>query len=176
MHPLIFLKEEVLDNYVKVQNNWIYQFLSEKEKKQYLQTRKPKYMEPSIKNYDKYLQEIIKKGELAETEGQELLSIQTFICNGVIKTGRQNVLINQWDDEEGKKINQKDLSFYQMIPVELWLRSRAREVPNVFFLVLFACSRDSYVQKSEDSKGSKNPAPSSNLVAARGEKGASSKI
>jgi hypothetical protein len=36
MHPLIFLKEEVLENYVKVQNNWIYQFLSEKEKKQYL--------------------------------------------------------------------------------------------------------------------------------------------
>lgn len=65
MHPLIFLKEEVLDNYVKVQNNWIYQFLSEKEKKQYLQTRKPKYMEESKDNYDKYLQMIIDKGKLA---------------------------------------------------------------------------------------------------------------
>ena len=63
-----------------------------------------------------------------------------------------------------------------MIPVELSLRNKAKEVPNVFFLVLFACSRDSYVQKSEDSKGSMNPAPSSNLVAARGEFGASSKI
>lgn len=63
-----------------------------------------------------------------------------------------------------------------MIPVELSLRSKAKEVPNVFFLVLFACSRDSYVLKSEDSKGSKNPAPSANLVAGRGIDGASSKI
>jgi len=63
-----------------------------------------------------------------------------------------------------------------MIPVELSLRSKAKEVPNVFFLVLFACSRDSYVLKSEDSKGKKNLAPSANLVAARGVEGASSKI
>jgi len=49
-----------------------------------------------------------------------------------------------------------------MIPVEIRLRSKAKEVPNVFFLVLFACSRDSYVLRSEDSKGKKNLAPSAN--------------
>lgn len=44
MHPLIFLKEEVLENYVKVQNNWVYQFLSEQSKKDYLQCRKPEHV------------------------------------------------------------------------------------------------------------------------------------
>ena len=47
MHPLIFLKEEVLDNYVKVQNNWVFQFLSEQSKKDYLQCRKPQHMKAS---------------------------------------------------------------------------------------------------------------------------------
>jgi len=43
-----------------------------------------------------------------------------------------------------------------MISVELALRSRAKEVPNVFFLVVFACSRDSYVDKDIEAKGVKN--------------------
>jgi hypothetical protein len=43
-----------------------------------------------------------------------------------------------------------------MISVELALRSRAKEVPNVFFLVVFACSRDSYVDKDTEAKGVKN--------------------
>lgn len=60
MHPLIFLKEEVLDNYVKVQNNWIFQFLTDKEKKQYLQSRKPKYLEANPANYTKHLDYVIK--------------------------------------------------------------------------------------------------------------------
>ena len=34
-----------------------------------------------------------------------------------------------------------------MIDVELQLRQIAKEMPRVFFLVLFACCRDSYVEK-----------------------------
>lgn len=80
-----------------------------------------------------------------------MLSIQTFICNGVIYNGRQNVLVNAWDEKLSSS-----LSFYQMIPVELEIRNRAKDVPNVFFLILFACSRDSYVLKSDENKGERN--------------------
>jgi len=50
MHPLIFLKEN-LPSYVKIQNNWVFQFLKEQEKKDYLQQRKPQYMKPTVENY-----------------------------------------------------------------------------------------------------------------------------
>jgi hypothetical protein len=50
MHPLIFLKES-LPSYVKIQNNWVFQFLKEQEKKDYLQQRKPQYMKPTVENY-----------------------------------------------------------------------------------------------------------------------------
>ena len=35
MHPLIFLKES-LPSYVKIQNNWVFQFLTDREKKAYI--------------------------------------------------------------------------------------------------------------------------------------------
>ena len=82
MHPLIFLKEEVLDNYVKIQNNWIFQFLSEKQKKQYLQCRKPKYMPPTFDSYKAHNVEIEK--EAKANPYVEYLSIQAFIGNGVV--------------------------------------------------------------------------------------------
>jgi len=50
MHPLIFLKEN-LPSYVKIQNNWVFQFLKEQEKKDFLQQRKPQYMKPTVENY-----------------------------------------------------------------------------------------------------------------------------
>lgn len=36
--------------------------------------------------------------------------------------------------------------FYEKIEVELILRNQAKEMPRIFFLVLFACSRDSFVE------------------------------
>jgi hypothetical protein len=64
-----------------------------------------------------------------ENKDEEILSIQMFAGNGVIENGRQNVLIN--------KFNQKN-SFYEMIGVELALRNKAKDVPNCFFLILDA--------------------------------------
>jgi hypothetical protein len=61
-----------------------------------------------------------------------------------------------------------------MISVELALRSRAKEVPNVFFLVVFACSRDSYVDKDTDAKGVKNDKQPKWYGASRGTGGTSS--
>lgn len=40
------------------------------------------------------------------------------------------------------------MGFYEMIGVELELRQKAKEMPRVFFLVLFACGRDSYVRST----------------------------
>jgi hypothetical protein len=61
-----------------------------------------------------------------------------FACNGVILEGRQKILVNKFD--EGK-------SFYEMWNVELLLRLKAKKMNKVFFLILFACCRDSYVVK-----------------------------
>jgi hypothetical protein len=57
MHPLIFLKEDQ-PAYVKIQNNWVFQFLTINQKKEYLKTRIPEYMPPSKENYTKYLDRI----------------------------------------------------------------------------------------------------------------------
>lgn len=46
MHPLIFMKEQ-LESYVKIQNNWVFQFLDETDKKDYIQCRKPHYLRPN---------------------------------------------------------------------------------------------------------------------------------
>ena len=50
MHPLIFLSEK-LPAFTKVQYNWVFQTLSTKEKKEFLQNRTPKYMKPSLDHY-----------------------------------------------------------------------------------------------------------------------------
>jgi len=57
MHPLIFLHEK-RPAYEKIQANWVFQCLPAEKKKEFLQNRMPKYLEPSEKNYLKYLQEI----------------------------------------------------------------------------------------------------------------------
>jgi hypothetical protein len=57
MHPLIFLKEDQ-PAYIKIQNNWVFQFLTINQKKEYLKTRVPEYMPPSKENYTKYLDRI----------------------------------------------------------------------------------------------------------------------
>ena len=82
----------------------------------------------------------------------------------MINVGRQNVLVNAFDDKAGTS-----LSFYQMIPVELEIRGKAKKVPNVFFLILFACSRDSYVLKSDRNMGERNTTSIKSGAAARGE-------
>ena len=59
MHPLIFLKED-LPSYEKIQQNWIFQYLDEEEKKHYLQARIPKYLASSYENYkNEYIQKIL---------------------------------------------------------------------------------------------------------------------
>ena len=89
MHPLIFLKEH-LHAYVKGQNNWIFQFLKEKEKQDYLQVRRPRYKSPYLgagnSVYSAYMKEI--KAYHEEHPNEEILSIQTFACNGVVMRGR----------------------------------------------------------------------------------------
>lgn len=91
MHPLIFLKEEQ-PAYVKIQNNWVFQFLSTCEKKDYLQTRVPRYMEPEKDNYEKYIDEIKKYTE--KNPNEQVLSIQTFACHGIVNKGVQKCLLN----------------------------------------------------------------------------------
>jgi hypothetical protein len=57
MHPLIFLNEE-LPSYEKIQYNWVFQALTPKEKKEFLQNRIPNWMKPSLENYEVYLKKI----------------------------------------------------------------------------------------------------------------------
>jgi hypothetical protein len=84
MHPLIFLKER-LPAYIKIQNNWIFQYLSEQEKKDYLQSRKPIYLTPIKANYTKYMDEIAEYSNNHKDE--EILSLQTFACHGINHEG-----------------------------------------------------------------------------------------
>lgn len=49
------------------------------------------------------------------------------------------MLVNAYDE---------DKYFYHMWNVELELRLKAKKMNKVFFLVLFACCRDSYVKKA----------------------------
>lgn len=72
MHPLIFLKEQ-LPSYIKIQNNWVFQFLTETEKKDYLQQRKPQYVYPKKENYDEYIDSIKTYSDAHPDE--EILSI-----------------------------------------------------------------------------------------------------
>ena len=53
-------------------------------------------------------------------------------------------MINKYVEEKGD-IGKVKEAFYERITVELDIRDKARDMPKVFFLVLFACCRDSYV-------------------------------
>jgi hypothetical protein len=110
--------------------------LSETQKKEYLQVRKPKYLYPRKENYTIYMDEI--KACTDSHPNEEILSIQAFACHGIIMEGSQRCLINNYDD---------DRSFYELINVESTIRIKAMSMPNVFFLVLFACCREGYTSK-----------------------------
>jgi hypothetical protein len=140
MHPLIFLKEE-LPAYIKIQNNWVFQFLSAKEKKDYLQTRKPQYLAPAKANYDNYMESIVEYA--LANPNEEILSLQTFACHGIISEGSQKVLINKHDEYK---------TFYETIHVETSIRLKSLMVPKVYFLVLFACCREGYTHKQLTAK------------------------
>lgn len=107
MHPLIFLKEQ-LPAYVKIQNNWIFQFLTEQEKKDYIQQRRPIYMPPTVHGYHEYLDSIHEYTK--NKPDHEVLSIQTFACHGIIEKGSQKVLINKKDEAS---------DYYHVIDVEM---------------------------------------------------------
>ena len=106
MHPLIFLKEE-LPSYIKIQNNWVFQFLTAQEKKNYLQTRQPKYLVPAKENYEIYMDSIVNYA--LQHPDEDILSLQTFACHGIISEGSQKVLINRPDEYK---------TFYETIHVE----------------------------------------------------------
>jgi hypothetical protein len=53
-------------------------------------------MEPSANNYDKYIA-MIKDYSLTHPN-EEVLSIQTFACHGIVAAGSQRVLINKMDE------------------------------------------------------------------------------
>ena len=69
---------------------------------------------------------------------EEILSLQTFACHGIISEGSQKVLINEFDQYG---------TFYQTVNVETSIRLNASRVPNVYFLLLFACCREGYTAK-----------------------------
>jgi hypothetical protein len=66
--------------------------LEDKEKKQYLQCRKPKWIFPSNEKYNFVLQEIEEWSNA--NRDKEVLSLQLFSGNGVVSNGRQNILLN----------------------------------------------------------------------------------
>jgi len=140
MHPLIFLKEQ-LPAYVKIQNNWVFQFLSAREKQDYLQTRKPVHMQPLRANYKKYMEGLKEYTDLHPEE--EVLSIQAFACHGIIHDGSQKVLLNQPN---------ADGSYYETIEVETIIRRMAIKMTNVFFLVIFACCREGHTNAYDHNK------------------------
>lgn len=70
-----------------------------------------------------------------------MLSLQTFACHGIIHNGVQKCLLNKKHATE---------QYFDFIEVEATIRKKAPEMPRVYFLVLFACCRESYI--SEDDK------------------------
>jgi hypothetical protein len=57
MCPHIYNKEEN-ESYKKIQSNWLYNLLDKEDKLKILQTRRPKYLEPSNQNYKAYLDNV----------------------------------------------------------------------------------------------------------------------
>lgn len=84
MHPLIFNRQEYLP-YEKIQQDWVFQYLTDEEKRQYIQCRQPKHLNPGDDQYKKYLTEIKTYASLHKDE--DILSIQTFACHGKIQRG-----------------------------------------------------------------------------------------
>ena len=72
--------------------------------------------------------------------------MQTFACHGLVSDGAQECVIN--------KFNKQD-SYYERIRAEFYTRFIAVKYPNVFFLLLFACCRESYIDGK--TKGKENP-------------------
>jgi len=73
--------------------------------------RRPKYLQPSAKNYENHLKEIKQYCETHKDEN--VLSIQMFACHGMIKDGCQNVLVNNFNLRQ---------FYYELIPIEFLVR------------------------------------------------------
>lgn len=69
-------------------------------------------MKPSRQGYTDYMNKIVTYAK--ENEAEEILSIQTFACHGIINEGSQRVLINQKNVSE---------TYYEMIDVEILIRT-----------------------------------------------------
>ena len=110
--------------------------LDESTKKQYLQQRQPNYLIPDNRIYYNYIHEIINYS-LAHKD-EEILSIQLFACHGAVVDGCQVAVINKFDEK---------IQFYEQIEVEKFLRQLKadKDVSNIYFLVLFACCRESFI-------------------------------
>ena len=83
---------------------------------------------------------------------KRILSIQFFASHGYVIYGTQRVVANYFD---------QTTEYYELINPESSIRSKAESVPNVYFLSLFACCRET----RENEKGigeAKTKAPEEN--------------
>ena len=83
---------------------------------------------------------------------KRILSIQFFASHGYVISGTQRVVANYFDQKT---------EFYELINPESLIRAKAESVPDVYFLSLFACCRET----REDEKGygkAKTKAPEEN--------------
>lgn len=88
-------------------------------------------MRPTKQGYTDYMNFLYKHSKTHPDE--EFLSIQTFACHGIVDEGSQRALINHPNASN---------TYYLTIDVEIAIRKQAPEMPNVFFLVIFACCRE----------------------------------
>ena len=117
----------------KLKQNFLYQFLDFPTRYIIDTFQMAQHLMPSQENHLHYLDELKRYSD--ENSEQEILSIQAFACHGMIKRGEQVVVANNYDTKN---------RFYELIEAESNIRFRARRMPKIYFIVLFACCREFY--------------------------------
>ena len=70
-----------------------------------------------------------------KTPCERILVISLFACHGILKSGLQNVVFNEYD---------KDTGFYVIQPIENMLRDWSKMYLNSYIISIFACCRQIY--------------------------------
>ena len=65
-----------------------------------------------------------------------ILALSCFASHGMIFSGRQVILVNEFDSKKG---------FYKIFGVEENIRMLAQKYPNAYLVVIYACCREIFM-------------------------------
>ena len=86
-----------------------------------------------IQDWKKHLMRSFK-----EEPEKKILNLYLVASHGVVDTGQQNIVVNVYD-----KLGR----WYKRFPFEYWIRKFAKDYPNTYHVVVFACCREIYSPK-----------------------------